>query len=122
MNAGKSKVMLGSSGGKMIVISGKWPCGVCGKGVQENSLLCIVCNKECIHKLCSGVRGDLSRVADGCRCRRCDGAIQEVDLAEDLMVDGETYGCVKRFCYLGDILMEMVGRILLLQLESEMDG
>ena len=34
MNAGKSKVMVGSSGGKMIVKSGKWPCGVCGKGVQ----------------------------------------------------------------------------------------
>ena len=37
------------------------------------------------------VRGDLSRVADGFRCRRCDGTIREVDLAEDLMVDGEPY-------------------------------
>ena len=46
--------------------------------------------------------GDLSRVADGFRCRRCDGTIKEVDLAEDLMVDGETYECVKSFCYLGD--------------------
>ena len=38
MNAGKSKVMVGSSGGKMIVNAGKWPCGVCGKGVQANSV------------------------------------------------------------------------------------
>ena len=38
VNAGKSKVMVGSSGGKMIVNSGKWPCGVCGKGVQANSV------------------------------------------------------------------------------------
>ena len=42
MNAGKSKVMVGSSssstGGKMIVNSGKWPSGVCGKGVQANSV------------------------------------------------------------------------------------
>ena len=29
------------------------------------------------------MRGDLSRVADGFRCRQCDGTIQEVDLAED---------------------------------------
>ena len=96
VNAEKSKVMVGSSGGKMIVNSGKWPCGVCGKGVC----------KKWIHKRCSGVRGDLSRVADGFRCRRCDGTIQEVDLAEDLMVDGETYECVnfKSFCYLGDTL------------------
>ena len=41
--------------------------------------------------------------ADGCMCRRCDGTIQEADLAEDLMVDGEMYGCVKSFCYLGDM-------------------
>ena len=67
MNAGKSKVMVGSSGGK-------------------------------IHKRCSGVHGDLSGVADGFRCRRCDGTIQEVDLVEDLMMDGETYECVKSFC------------------------
>ena len=60
--------------------------------------------KKWIHKRCSGVRGDLSRVADGFRCRRYDGTIQEVDLAEDLMVDGETYECVKSFCYLGDTL------------------
>ena len=47
---------------------------------------------------------DLSRVADGLRCRRCDGTIQEVDLTEDIMLDGETYECVKSFCYLGDTL------------------
>ena len=39
----------------------------------------------------SGVHGDLSRVADGFRCRRCDGTIQKVDLSENLMVDGQTY-------------------------------
>ena len=70
------------------------------KGVQPNSVQCTVC-KKWIHKRCSGVRGDLSRVADGFRCRRCDGTIQEAD---DLMVDGETYECVKSFCYLGDTL------------------
>ena len=43
VNAGKSKVMVGSSGGKIIVNSRKWPCGVCGKGVQANSVQCTVC-------------------------------------------------------------------------------
>ena len=98
----------------MIVNSGKWPCGVCGKGVQTNSVQCTVC-KKWIHKWCSGVRGDLSRVADCFRCRPCDGTIQEVDLAEDLMVD-------RAFVIWETFLMEMVERILLLQLESEMDG
>ena len=105
VNAGESKVKVGSSGGKMIVNSGKWPCG---KGVQANSVQCTVCNK-CIHKRCSG---DLWRVADGFRCRRCDGTIQEADLAEDLMVDRETYECVKGFCYLGDTLDGDGGAVL----------
>ena len=48
--------------------------------------------KKRIHKRCSG---DLSRVADGFRCSRCNGTIQEADLTENLMVDGETYECVK---------------------------
>ena len=60
--------------------------------------------KKRIHKRCSGVRGDLSRVAGGFRCRRCDGTIQDVDLAEDLMVGGETYERVKSFSYMGDTL------------------
>ena len=67
--------------------------------MQINSVPCTLCIKW-IHKRCSGVRGDLSRVPDGFRCRRCDGEIQEAGLAEDLMVEGETYGCVKSFCYL----------------------
>ena len=50
------------------------------------------------HKRCIG---DLSLVVDGFRCNGCDGTVQEADLAEDLLVDGETYGCEKRFCYLG---------------------
>ena len=49
------------------------------------------------------MRGDLSQVADGFRCRRCDGTIQEADLDENLMVDGDI--CMyKDFCYLGDTL------------------
>ena len=42
------------------------------------------------------MRGDLSLVADGLMCRQCDETIQE---AENLMVDGETYGCVTRYLH-----------------------
>ena len=38
VNTGKSKVMVGISGGKMIVNSENGPYGACGKGVQENSV------------------------------------------------------------------------------------
>ena len=91
MNAGKSKMTVVSLGGKMIVNSGKWSCGVCGKGVQTNSVQCTACEKidsqavqRCAWRLVA---------AEGFMCRRCDGTIQETDLAEDLMVDGETYVC-----------------------------
>ena len=46
----------------------------------------------------------MSRVADDFRCRRCDGTFHEADLAEDRIVNGETYECVKSFCYLKDTL------------------
>ena len=58
VNAGKSKVMVGSSGEKMMVNFRKWPCGVSGKGVHGNSVECTI-RKKWIHKWCSGVCGDL---------------------------------------------------------------
>ena len=76
---------------------------ICGKGVQTNSVKCTVCIKW-IHKRCSGLRGDSSLLDDGFRCKRCDGTIQEANLAGGLVVDGETYRCVKSFSYLGDTL------------------
>ena len=45
VNTGKSKVMVGSSGGKMFLNSGKWPIGIRGKGVHANSVQCTVCKK-----------------------------------------------------------------------------
>ena len=61
MNAGKYKVMVGSSDGNIIV-----------KRVQANTVKCALC-KRWIHKQYSGVRGNLSLVVDGFRCKCCDG-------------------------------------------------
>ena len=46
----------------------------------------------------------VSLVAEGFRCKRCDGTIKEADITGDLVVDGETYECVKSFSFLGDTL------------------
>ena len=75
---------------------------ICGEGLQTNSVQCTEC--ICGKGVCSGLRGDLLLLTDGFRCNQCDGTIQEADLAGGLVVDGETYGCVKSFSYLGDIL------------------
>ena len=66
--------------------------------------------KECMQTLLSAhsvnsgfticVCRNLSLVVDCFVCNGCTGTIQESDISEDLVVDGETYGCVKSFCYL----------------------
>ena len=89
--------------------------------MKDNSVKCTL-YKKWIHKRCSGVRDDLSLAVDVFWCKRCYGTIQQADLAEYLVVDGETYGCVKSFYYLGDTLDRNGRTVLLLQVESEMDG
>ena len=86
--------------------------------MQANTVIGTVC-KRWIHKPYSGVCGNLSVVVDGLWCKRCDGTIQEDDLAaKDLVMDGEIYVSV----LWETPLMDMVERILRQQLESEMDG
>ena len=52
VNEGESHDNVGSSGGKIIVNSGMWPCGACGKGVQASSVQCTLC-KKWVHKWCT---------------------------------------------------------------------
>src|SRR5277367_6062151 len=58
INMGKTKVMRSQFNDVQAVDSGKWPCGVCRKGVGLNSVMCGVC-KKWVHKKCSGVKGKL---------------------------------------------------------------
>ena len=50
VNVGKTKVMKCGVGLKKTVDSGKYPCGVCGKGVKSNSIQCTLCIKW-VHKI-----------------------------------------------------------------------
>jgi len=34
----------------------RWPCGVCGRGVGNNSIQCTSC-KMWVHKKCGGIKG-----------------------------------------------------------------
>ena len=76
-------------------------------------------SKKLIHKRRSGIHDDLSRVDNGFKCRRCNGTNQEADLVGGWR---DIWMCKEFFAILEILLMEMVERILLLQLESEMDG
>ena len=104
VNMGKTKVMRCQVRSGQIEDSGRFPCGVCRKGVGENSILCRVCMKW-IHKRCSGVKGRL-RIGTDFKCAKCDekelGSIEEkkdMVLGQDSILE-----CVDRFCYLGDMI------------------
>ena len=50
-------------------VIGKHPCGVCRKGVGDNSIRSVECLRW-IHKRCSGISGKLKSNVDF-HCRRC---------------------------------------------------
>ena len=55
VNAGKTKIMICSTGLDLLQSSGKFPCAVCHTGVGSNSIFCNGC-KHWVHKKCSGLK------------------------------------------------------------------
>ena len=81
-----------------------YPCGVCRKGVSNNSILCVECIR-CVHKSCSGISGKLKSNVDF-HCRRCleGNHGQSVLLKEVVIEPNVKLECVPKFSYLGDTL------------------
>src|SRR6267154_48759 len=63
VNLGKTKVINCEVGVGQVENSGKFPCGICRKGVGVNSICCGSCNKS-IHKRCSGVVGNIEKLVN----------------------------------------------------------
>jgi len=84
---------------------GKWPFGVCRKGVGSNSIKSNQCS-QWIHESCSGLSGKLQHVA-GFRCKTCvDGQLfQKVVAMKEIMISSlDKLECVDKFCYMGDLI------------------
>ena len=102
VNLGKTKVMIsGTKRGKAFP-EGKFPCGVCLKGVASNSIFCKYC-KCWVHKRCSGVKGRLEAVVDF-KCKACENIRVAEDQSKSVKMGGIDYEVVDQFCYLGDML------------------
>ena len=56
VNAAKTKVMISNSEARSGFEIGRWPCGVCRKGVGSNSIFCQSC-KHWVHRKCSSISG-----------------------------------------------------------------
>src|SRR6184192_4216860 len=104
VNISKTKVMNCKVGVGQVENSGKYPCGVCRRGVGMNSICCSSC-KKWIHKRCSRVVGRLAKVAKvgDFKCRNCSGggvkvvdgvrqvvlgAMEELEIVDKLLFGG----------------------------------
>jgi hypothetical protein len=104
VNIGKTKVMKCQCSSVQAGETGKWPCGVCRKGVGKNSVICEVC-KKWVHKKCSGVKGKLKAdVKFTCPVCVRGGPSNPVVEKEVLLGEAGSLQCVDKFCYLGDML------------------
>ena len=77
VNMGKTKIMVSGVNLQTLKDSGKYPCSVCRKGVDSNSIYCAGCS-HWVHKKCSGVIGSLKSNPDY-RCSRCKGTARPID-------------------------------------------
>ena len=98
VNLGKTKVAVSGAEGE-VTVSKVDPCGICGKGVMANSVLCVKCTKW-IHGRCAKVKRVTLGLAKDFVCGRCktqaDGFKHSV---EEFCEEVET---VRGFCYLRD--------------------
>ena len=98
VNVGKTKVMKCQVAANMQVESGKYLCGICGKGVGRNLIQCGGC-KKWVHKKCSGVKGKLKEDS-GYRCAKCVGGCgseKGVDEQEVVLEDAAVWSVSKGF-------------------------
>jgi hypothetical protein len=105
VNMGKTKVMRCQADAGSVVKSGKYPCGVCSKGVGSNSIQCTSCYAW-THKRCSGITGSLEHVSQyHCvQCMKGGNPVRSEVLQQLLLEDGQELECVEKFCYLGDMI------------------
>ena len=98
MNLWKTKVVVSWAEGE-VSVSKVAPCGICGKQVMANSVLCVNCGKW-IHGRCAKVKRVSSRLGRDFVCGRCKKQADRLaEPVEELCKEVET---VRGFCYLGD--------------------
>ena len=81
---------------------GRYPCGVCSKGVGANSIWYQCCERWC-HQRCSGLR-NLRRAEDNFKCLTCVRGVVVVSWRLEV---GEDYFSLERvdsFRCLGDVI------------------
>ena len=103
VNVGKTKIMTGGTGLDLLQSSGKFPCAVCGTGVDSNSIKCYGC-KHWVLKKCSGLKQ--VKEDPNYRCSICQGNARPMDrrAQKDVQVIPYKQEVEASFCSLGDMI------------------
>ena len=99
INIRKTKMMISGSEGELFK-SKIDPCGVCGKRVMANSVLCTKC-RNWTHGKCAKIKRVTTKSAMHFVCSKCEVRKGMRDSIEKLCDEVDT---VNGFCYLGDRL------------------
>ena len=102
VNIHKTKIMKSGTSKGPVFALGKYPRGVCKKGVGRNSIHCTFC-KHWIHKRCSGLKGRLIN-STSFKCLSCLHLQENNDDTQKIRLNNIKYERVEKFCYLGDML------------------
>ena len=74
VNMNKTKVMISGEQQKVTWNAVRWPCGVYGRGVGNNSIQCTSC-KKWVHRKCSDIEGSRYKVMKTFICRGCKNPV-----------------------------------------------
>ena len=55
VNMNKTNIMISEERQKVMQKAVRWPCGVCGRGIGNNSIQCTSCQKW-VHRKCHGIK------------------------------------------------------------------
>ena len=104
VNAGKTQVLCSRHVvSKSKIASVKFPFGVCMKGLETNSILCLSCGNW-VHKLCSGIKTSLRNCEDFI-CKT--GAVDPFPAC--ITIERDEFEVGSEFCYLGDVIGQAGG-------------
>jgi len=99
----ETKVMISGEWQKVTQKAVRWPCGVCGRGTDNNSLQCTSYPKW-VHRKCSGIKGSMYKVMKSFVRR---GFMNKILSRGHTSVDSGVNANLElmdKFCYLGDML------------------
>jgi len=103
VNMNKTKLMISGKRQKVTQKAARWPRGVCGRGIGNNSIQCTTCQKW-VYRKCSRIKGSMYKVMKTFFCRGCVNPVTGTGcISVDIGVNANLES-VDKFCYLNDML------------------